>query len=250
MDGDPITYYTIGAQKTDAWRTTPCWPLKNELRVNYFLTNKYNYSNQGTLLPTPHINQGGSTWMDHRISYNYSSGKASRWSNGYGGNFGYRDMSIFDNSTLIFTTEKLDKDIEITGHIVSNIWIQSDNDNVDVFLFIEDVHTDGYTQYITEGNLRLSFQKQNLATFDNFHLPFHNCSSKDICTIPKDKPINLILDMLPISYVIKKNHKLQIRISFCDKDNALTPIIIPTPNIKLYCDRQYPSFINIPIIEE
>jgi hypothetical protein len=67
--------------------------------------------------------------------------------------------------------------------------------------------------------------------------------------LPEKEPVELVFDLLPISIIIKRGHRIRIAITCSDKDNYETPRLLPPPTIKVYRNVNYPSCITLPIIE-
>ena len=53
-----------------------------------------------------------------------------------------------------FTTQPLDKPLEIAGHPVVSLWLSSSEPDAAVFVYLSEVEADGTSRYVTEGVLR------------------------------------------------------------------------------------------------
>ena len=119
----------------------------------------------------------------YQVDPGTSSGAASRWTNGYGGPFGYRDLRSNDARGLTFTSAPLAKDLEIIGHPVADLWVSSDQPDAALFVYLEDVHPGGYSQYVTEGALRLSHREEQRPR-GYLDLPYHRGDAADVRPLP------------------------------------------------------------------
>lgn len=251
MDEAPIHYYTLGAPKGKEWRTAWQWPLANEKLTRYYFHNEasgsLNSANQGLLSPHPPKSAIGQD--DYTVDYMTTSGTATRWANGYGGGFGYPDMTLNDHKGLTYTTTPLASDVEVTGHPVIHLWVTSTAKDVDFFAYLEEIDNDEshYSHYITEGTLRASHRATATPPFNYIGLPYHRSFAEDLADLPSE-PIKLIFDLHPTSNIFAAGHRIRVTITNTDKDNALTPELSPPPLVSIYCNSNYASYITLPII--
>jgi len=158
MDELPICYYTMGAPGGSEWRFAQNWPLLDESQLSFYFregkTGSVESVNDGFLeLTSPQKKVGKDKYT---IDYTPSTGSSNRWTNGYGGPFGYPDMTENDEKGLTYTTHPLLFDVEVTGHPVVHLWVTSKAADGDFFVYLEEVDGDGFSHYITEGTLRAS----------------------------------------------------------------------------------------------
>jgi hypothetical protein len=248
----PIWYYTIGAPEGKEWRSTSVWPLPNQKLTKFYFqagpSKSVDSVNDGTLGIQQ---QKAKTAFDvYKVDYTTTSGKPSRWTNGYGlgGNFfRYPDMTANDKKSLTYTTEPLAEDAEITGHAIVHLWVSSTAKDGDFFAYLEDIDEKGGSRYVTEGVLRASHRKLDQAPYDNLNLPYHRGFFRDLLPLPKT-PVELAFDLLPTSYIFKQGHRIRIRIACADNDNAQTPELNPAPTVKVYRDAVRASYVVLPVI--
>jgi uncharacterized protein len=251
MSEAPIYYYTMGDGKKSGWHSAWKWPLPNEKRTNFYFdgtkAGSVDSVNDGSLsLTLP----GVTTGVDkYQVDYATTTGTSTRWT------AGYNVMSPIYPNTLMFNDEKgltystppLPAEVEVTGHPVVHLWITSSASDGDFFVYLEDITEASFSKYITEGNLRASHRAISTAPYEYLGLPFHRSYAEDIAGLP-DKPIELVFDLLPTSYVFDAGHRIRVTITCADKDNVLTPRLDPPPTINLYRETDYASYIELPII--
>jgi putative CocE/NonD family hydrolase len=249
MDEAPIYYYTMGAPKGQEWRSAWQWPLPQEQPTNYYLrgqaSESVNSVNDGVLSIRPPTDASGKD--DYVVDYITTSGKATRWTNGYGGGFDYPDMTRNDEKGLTYTTPPLDSDLEVTGHPVVHLWVTSTAQDGDFFVYLEEVDEDGYSHYITEGTLRASHRAISTPPFDYLGLPYHRSFAEDLVDLPSE-PVELVFDLLPTSNIFDAEHRIRVTITCADKDTALTPELSPPPTVSVYHNSDHASYITLPII--
>ncbi len=249
MDSAPIYYYTINAPQGKEWSSAWQWPLPNQELINYYFhgpaSESINSVNDGLLIAQPPQNPEGQD--NYIVNYTTTSGKATRWTNGYGGSFGYVDMTANDEKGLTYTTMPLVKDSQLTGHPVLHLWITSTINDGNFFAYLEEVDNKGVSHYLTEGTLKASHRAISTPPYDYIGLPYHQSFAEDVAELP-NQPVELIFDLHPTSYMIKAGHRIRVTITCADKDNALTLELSPPPTITLYRNANYASYITLPII--
>lgn len=251
IDEAPIYYYTLGAPEGSEWRSAWKWPLPEEKPTQYYFhegkTKSVNSTNDGILNPQLPSDETGKD--DYIVDYSTTSGKATRWANGYGGKFEYPDMSANDKKGLTYTTDSLPADTEVTGHPVIHIWVTSTAEYLDFFAYLEEVDKNGYSHYISEGTLRATHRTTSQSTYNNIGLPFHRSYAEDVSPLPKE-PTELVFDLLPTSNIFDEGHRIRVTITCADKDNTLSPELSPLPKVTIYRNRRFASCIKLPIIPQ
>jgi putative CocE/NonD family hydrolase len=245
----PIHYFTMGAPPGREWRSATRWPLPDERPTRYYLHGGKSGSvasvNDGTLDTQRPADAKAEDLFT--VDYTASSGSASRWANGYGGVFGYGNMTPNDQKGLTYTTAQLDADMEVTGHPVVHLWINSKAKDTDFFVYLEEVDKFGNSQYITEGALRASHRKTSTPPFDNLQLPFHRGFEKDKAELGGE-PVELVFDLLPTSNIFDAGNRIRVTITGADRDNTATPELNPPPSVSILRSAARASFITLPVI--
>lgn len=250
MEDLPVWYYTMGAPEGESWRSAESWPLPNERRTNFYFTenveDSVNSINDGLLATNAPTAAAGKD--DYVVDYGTTMGVATRWSNMYGGAFGYNDMTANDQKALTYTTEVLSDAVEVTGHPVIHLWVTSTADDGDFFVYLSEVDENGYAHYITEGALRASHRALSEAPYNYMGLPYHRSFVEDLQPLPAGEPVELVFDLLPTSNIFDAGHRIRLTIMGADADTFATPQLDPAPTVSIYRNTQYSSYIDLPII--
>ncbi|MEW6744870.1 MAG: CocE/NonD family hydrolase [Planctomycetota bacterium] len=242
----PIHYYTMSHQARGEWRSAWEWPLPEERRTRYYFHASARGEPAGGALSTQSPEMGAPS-VTYPVDFTTTSGKATRWTNLYGGPFGYPSMAANDSKAIGFTTAPLATDIEVTGHPVVEFWVQSTAADGDFFVYLEEVGAGGVSHYLTEGVLRASHRARSDPPYHFFELPYHRSFAGDARPLGSE-PVELVLDLLPTSNVFNAGNRIRVTITGADIDNALTPVPSPPPVVTLLCDRVHPSAIVLPVI--
>ncbi|MBN1315181.1 MAG: CocE/NonD family hydrolase, partial [Anaerolineales bacterium] len=123
-----LYYYTVGEE---VWKETPEWPpAGSETQRWYLSANK-------TLSPTsPETDPGFNTYT---VDFQVSTGVTNRWHTQKGGGpVLYPDLAERNQRMLVYTSEPLEEDIEITGYPVITLNITSTESDGAFFVYMED----------------------------------------------------------------------------------------------------------------
>jgi putative CocE/NonD family hydrolase len=252
MDDPPISYYVMDAPTQDVWRSAWQWPLPDQKPDNYYFregpSNTVGSPNDGLLLDEkPGSDQGKD---DYKIDYTTTSGRASRWTNGYGGSFGYPNMAINDSKSLTYTTKPFPSDVQITGHPVIDLSLSASSKDLDLFAYLEEVDQGGNSRYLTEGALRVSHRAISVAPFNDMGLPYCRSFVADSESLVDGRPVDLAFDLLPTSFIVPKGNRIRVSITGADADNASTPEQPSPPVVSIFRNVNHMSYMTLPIIEQ
>jgi len=253
LDEDPIHYWTLGAPRGKEWRSTSEWPLPNEERQHFYFdagpSGSAESVNDGKLIVEAPVE--AIVADEYTVDYTTSVGIDNRWTHTAGGGGRtplYSGLTRNEQRGLTYTTEPLEDEIEITGHPVVHLWVESDSEDVDFFVYLTELTADGKSVYRSEGKLRASHRKLSEAPFDNFGLPFQRSFREDIHSLQPGEPTELVFDLLPTSALFHAGSRIRITITCADKDTYDTPIVTPSPQVSILRNADHASYIELPVI--
>ena len=238
----PVHYYTMQEGK---WKAADSWPPPESKPNPIYLSE-----NQLLILkPEP---QTEYSFTEYQTNLSFGSGKYTRFTALTGLNKTARIYSNWTNtsaSLLHFVSEKLDDDLEITGHPWAKIFLSTDVDDGNIFIYLQDLQPNGKVRYITEGNLRLIHRKA-FAQKDIHQdaIPLRSYHRNQMKPITPDEIMEVAFDLLPTSYLFKKGHQIRISISGADKD-FFAINTSKAPKFKIYHDKTHTSHILLPIVK-
>lgn len=249
MDAPAISYYIVNAPAGHEWKTAGAWPLPNRQPQTYFLEGR------GALrLRKPTAFESKESYL---VSYTQTTTDlATRWNTqripAGAHNPGLLPISTsgLDAASTLYTSEPLERDVELTGFPTVTLWVSSTAQDQDFFVYLEEVATDGQSTLLTEGSIRASNRALRAPPFDNDDLPWHPGYKADQQPLRPSQPARLTWALFPFSNYIKKGHRLRIAINSFDKDAWDSPEISPAPTVSIYHDREHPSSITLPFIRD
>ncbi len=186
----------------------------------------------------------------YKVNFKATTGKHNRWYTEMGGGpVWYKNRAKRDKLLLVYDSELLVNEIEITGYPLITLYMSSTHEDGAIFAYMEDVDKIGNVVHVTEGELRLIHRKISKETpIYKSIMPYHSFMRKDSSPMIPGEVAEVTFGLIPTSIVIKKGHKIRIAIAGADKDTFGRCPMEENPTLSIYRTKKYPSFIEIPII--
>jgi uncharacterized protein len=161
----------------------------------------------------------------------------------------YPDRNKRDSLLLVYDSEPLTADMEVTGHALVDIFVSSSTNDAQVFVYLEDMDDNGKVQYVTEGELRALHRKvsNDKAPYKQIG-PYHSFLREDGQPLVPGEVAEMQFSMLPISYLFKKGHRVRIAIAGADADQFRN-MTNDEPQYTFYRSFVYPSRVELPVIK-
>lgn len=239
MDEPPIYYYTSNTPEGGSWEFAEHWPPKDTKLQTLFMrgekSNTTRSLNDGTL--SLEADETDSSKDDYISVYGIGDMEALA---------GQISTDDIDEKGLVFTSAPLQEDVCVTGHPIAELFVSSTSDDGDFFVSLTDADESGSGKRVSEGHLRMSMRSIAPAPYNFIGLPWHPCTEKSNQKVEPGKIVKLTIDLMPVSYVFKKGHRIRIEIT-----NAMLGAFYyrePTPPIiTLYRNCLHPSLIMLPV---
>jgi uncharacterized protein len=227
-----LKYYTM---VEDKWKTTDVWPPRGVTPQRLFFATK-----NGLTKATPKEQAGEDKYS---VNFEATTGKGTRWYQDPGSEIDYNNRAEEDKKLLVYNSNAVEKDIEITGNPVVNLLVNSTADDGAFIVYLEDVDPNGKVSYITEGQLRPLHRKvsQEAPPYAVFG-PYHSFKKQD------GLPLKLTFELSPTSVIIQKGHQIRVAIAGHDKDTFARYPAQGTPTIGVQRNALYASYIDIPVM--
>lgn len=248
MQEPPVRIFVMG---DNHWRDELDWPLPHTQWVKYFIHSNGNANSRfgdGLLTPSaPAVEHGSHN--EHEASFDqyiYDPANPVPFitdmvSSQIGGPDDYSAIERRDD-VLVYTTDVLEEDIEVTGPVKMELFAATSAKDTDFMVKLIDVWPNGFAQRLTDGMVRARFREG----MDQPKL------------IEPNKIYSYEIDCWNTSHVFKKGHQIRIEIAssaFPKYDRNLNTgaeLGQTTEMIKakqtIYHDSTYPSAIILPII--
>ena len=243
MDNEPpIRIFVMGANK---FRYENEWPLARTQYTNYYLHSGGGANSlygDGILTTEAPVGQ-----PPDRYVYNPNDpaptlgGQIMAIQMTVSGPWDRRPVERRDD-VLVYTSEELKEDIEVTGPVSLKLWVQSTATDTDFTGTLVDVHPDGKAIIICEGLLRCRYRE----------------SIEETTLMIPGETYELTVNMWETSNVFKAGHCIRLEVSssnFPRFDRNLNTGNQPgmdaemqTAEQTIFHDAQRPSHLNLPVI--
>jgi len=241
------------------WRSERDWPIPDQRLTPYYLTAAGKLSTASPTTPAdpmtydfdpnhPVPTMGGTVTSGEPLmrggGYDQREGPAF-----YGSRQPYLPVEARPD-VLVFETESLEADIEVTGAIEANLWISSDGPDTDFTLKLIDVYPpsedypEGFALNLTDGVLRCRYR-------DSWEQPA-------LMTPGQVYPIKIAA--FPTSNLFKRGHRIRLDISssnfphFDVNPNTGAPegegLTRRVARNSVFLDPSRPSHVVLPVIPE
>ena len=259
----PIAIFVMNGE---GWRFEHEWPLARAIEQPLFLSAD---GALGSTLPGP----GSDDYLvDFTHSSTYGTNNGNRWV-GIGG-LTPNALPIRTDQAgqcLVYDSLPMEHDTEVTGHPIVHLWVSSTANDGDFFVYLEDVAPEGESVLVSEGMLRAGFadlHDNNTIIYNSDEpievlpkLPWHGYKEAhyrpDI--LADGAVAELVIDLLPTSWVFREGHRLRISIAGADYPTfrlheQLSPSNDPddensiVPTVSIHRGEAYPSRIVLPVV--
>jgi len=264
IDKDPPIY--IYVMNGVGFRPENEWPLARQVITDYF------FDGSGKLAAARGADGSDKYITNFKHDSRYGKKKGNRWLSTMG--LAPDELPIRtekDKQCLTYTSAPMEKDIEVTGHPIADLWVSSSADYGDFFVYLEDVDEKGEAIMVTEGLLNSGFAK--LVDNDEIiesgkykvnvlpDLPWHGFEKAQYVDgiFADNNIVELVIDLKPTSWVFRKGHQMRVSIAAADwptfrlnprlsfDNNPDNPANI-VPIIFVHRDAGHASRIKLPII--
>jgi putative CocE/NonD family hydrolase len=239
-----VQYYLMGKNE---WRSSEHWPLANTLYQPWYLHSKSNAQSRlgdGQLKLSKSNPNKSSTLIYDPINPAPSLG-GHTCCTGSDKEAGAYDQSEIElrNDILVYSSEVLNRDIEVTGTIKAVLYVSSSALDTDFTVKLVDVYPDGKAYNIQEGAVRMRYR--------------NSLSQAELMT-PGDI-YKVEVDLNATSNYFAKGHRIRIEISSSNfprwernlntGGNNYDETESITANNTIYHSDTYPSHIVLPVIK-
>jgi putative CocE/NonD family hydrolase len=159
----------------------------------------------------------------------------------------YADWDGRDADLLRYESEPLASDVEISGHPVITLWIESSEGDAAVFVYLSEVEADGRVRYVTEGVLRALHRREAPPPrFERRTWPYRTFAQADAAPMPAGRAELLRFGLLPTSWLFKAGSRIRVAIAGADADHYVQVPHGRPPVLTVHRGSDHPSAIALP----
>ncbi len=236
--GKVLFYYTMGEER---WKQTKVWPIIGAQNRRLYMASDNSLSESA-----PASMAGADAY---KVDFEASTGEKNRWRTQLGGQVIYADRAEEDRRLLVYTSQPLTSDMEITGHPVVNLYVTSTHTDGAFYVYLEEIDEAGKVTYLTEGQLRAIHRKvsKDAPPYTTL-VPYHTFRKKDAMPLVPGEIAELKFGLLPTSVLIRKGHRIRLAVAGHDKSVFARIPAEGTPIISVARNKQHASFIDLPVV--
>ena len=239
MDEPPVNIFVMGENR---WRYENEWPLARTHYVPYYLHSDGPANTRqgaGTLSTVPPEEESPDSYV-----YDPDNPVPTRGGNTLVIPHGVADQGTAEDrqDVLVYTSEPLERDLEITGPIEVRLFASSSAVDTDFTAKLVDVRPDGYAQNLQDGIIRARYRT----------------SAIQPSFIQPGQVYEYLIDLWATSHVVKTGHRLRVDITssnfprFDRNPNTGAPLgestALEVARQTVWHSAPYPSHIVLPII--
>jgi putative CocE/NonD family hydrolase len=239
MSEPPVRIFVMGANR---WRDEHEWPPARARRVKYFFHSRgransfYGDGSLATAEPSEEPRDRYTSDPGLEVPFITDPTFAQ-----IGGPDDYRPVERRDD-VLVYSTEPLAEDAEVTGPVLVRLYAASSAPDTDFMAKLLDVWPDGFAQRLCDGMVRARFR-------EGMHRP---------SPIEPGRIYAYDIDCWNTSQVFKKGHRIRLEIAssafpkYDRNPNTGAPLgqsaELKTATQTIYHDRDHPSHVVLPVI--
>ena len=155
-----------------------------------------------------------------------------------------------DEHGLTYTSEPLVADMHLEGYPVAHLTMSSTYDDMNVFVYLEEVSAAGETSVLAMGRLAASYRATAPAPYDTLGLPWHPGRIEDHQPLEPGEMARLDISLMPVSHVVAAGSRLRFAIAGADPRQRNLPEIriTPVPVMTLQIG-EGASVLDLPVVD-
>jgi putative CocE/NonD family hydrolase len=194
----PVRLYVMGE---DVWRSEEEWPLARAVETTFFLSSS---GNANTVAGDGTLEQGMTAGQREDI-YLYDPHHPVPTIGGQlccypsqlpPGAFDQRPVE-FRPDVLVYKTEPLEQDVEVTGPVQLTLWASTSALDTDFTAKLVDIYPDGYARNLTDGIIRARYRT----------------STDKARPITPGEPTEYTIDLWATSNLFQRGHRIALEVS-------------------------------------
>jgi len=233
----PVHYFALASER---WQAATDWPPKLERHTLYLAPS-------GALGEAPQAPASDA----YKVSFAFGTGHMTRYERiaaidtpQY-----YADWHGRDAALMVYTGAPLREGLALVGHAVVTLWLEADQPDAAVHVYLEEVGPDGRCRYVTEGSLRALHRKTApCPAHHRTSWPWRSFARADAQLLPQREPVELTFALLPVAWRFAAGSRVRLAISGADCDHVVQVPHGRPPLLRIHHGSQYPSRLALPAL--
>jgi len=239
MDEPRIHFTTANAAAGKAWRSADRLPLRPAAMTPFYLGARVAPEANDHLLDPRQPARKGET--SFRVDYAAVCARGT----------GLGATCPQDDKGITFTGAALERDTEVTGFPVADLWVSSSASDGPLFAYLEDIAPDGAIAMVSEGRLKASLRTLNPAPYK---LPegmlWHGFHEADARPLTPGMPVRMAFELMPVSHVFRAGHRYRLTLTGADPREKERVRLDPAPVWTLHSAPGQASHLLLPVVRQ
>ena len=234
----PVHYFALGAER---WHAAEAWPPQTRTETLYL-------AKQHRLSLAPQAAASDS----YKVSFAFGTGSMTRYERiaaidtpQY-----YADWHGRDASLLNYTSEPLRQPLLLAGHALVRLWLEADQPDAAVHVYLEEVDPEGGCRYVTEGMLRaLHRQTAPCPAQHRTTWPWRTFARADAATLPPGEAVEMSFALLPVAWRFNAGSRVRLAVAGADCDHVVQVPHGRPPSLRIHHGAGHLSCLLLPCLE-
>ena len=158
------------------------------------------------------------------------------------------DLNARAEQCLSFTTDPLPADVEITGWPAVKLEVSTSSDRGAVVLTLEQIAEDGSAAYLSEGFLNFAHRRVGDDPGGHEGPVWHSWSKGDLADVEPNTPMDLEVELYPISSIVRAGERIRLTIAAADADNLVVPTEGDEATLTITVGGERAAKLTLPIV--
>jgi len=242
MDDPQVHYGASEPSGATLWKSAPRLPLPEAQSRSHWL------SADGALSVS---RPDASASLSYEVDHDVSLGTLSRHS--------YYSQDLYINTVdlnaraegcLTFTSEPLAEDVEITGWPAVQLEVSTSSDRGAVVVTLEQIADDGSAAYLSEGFLNFAHRRVGDDPGGHEGPVWHSWSKADLAPVNPGEPMDVQVEMYPVSAIVRAGDRIRMTIAAADADNLVVPTQGDEATLTITIGGERASRLILPIVNQ
>jgi putative CocE/NonD family hydrolase len=160
----------------------------------------------------------------------------------------YADWHGRDTTLLVYTSQPLRQPQTLAGHALVTLWLEADQPDAAIHVYLEEVEADGRCRYVTEGMLRALHRKTTpCPDHHKTTWPWRTFARADAATLPQGEPVEMTFALLPVAWKLEAGSRVRLAIAGGDRDHVVQVPHGRPPRLRIHHGRAHPSRLVLPV---
>jgi putative CocE/NonD family hydrolase len=233
-----VHFFSIGEER---WHAAETWPPTQALQTFYLAP-------QNRLVAEPTAPASDV----YQVSFAFGTGRRTRYERiaAIATEDYYADWHGRDASLLIYTSAPLAAPCTLAGHALATLWLDADQPDAALHVFLEELEADGRCRYLTEGLLRALHRKTSPCPPQHrTSWPWRSFARADAATLPRGEPVEVTFALLPVAWQFKAGSCVRLAIAGADCDHVVQVPHGRPPVLRIHSGTTRASRLVLPCLE-